>query len=163
MAGVASSFQRPDHDHVHCVAEALSKAEALCRARGARLTPIRRKVLELLWQRHEPFGAYELLKALDREEARVMPPTVYRALEFLQAQGLVHRIEVRNAYVGCAQPGRPHAGQFLICKECGVTAEIQSANVDAALLDAADALDFKVESQTVEITGICPHCRDEKI
>lgn len=163
MAGMASSFRRPDHDHEHCVEEALSKAEDLCRARGARLTPIRRKVLELLWQRHEPFGAYELLQALDKNDARVMPPTVYRALEFLQAQGLVHRIEVRNAYVGCAQPGRPHAGQFLICKECGVTAEMQSANVDAALLDAAEALDFKVESQTIEITGTCPHCRGERI
>lgn len=159
---MAVSFHKPSHDHLHCVEKALSKAEALCRARGARLTPMRRKVLELLWQRHEPFGAYDLLKALGKDDTRVMPPTVYRALEFLQAQGLVHRIEVKNAYVGCAQPDLPHAGQFLICKECGVAAEMQSASVDAAVLDAAEAHDFEVESQTVEITGTCPNCREER-
>ena len=130
MAGMAYSFQKPDHDHGHCVEEALSKAEALCQARGARLTPIRRRVLELLWQSHEPFGAYELL------------------------------IEGRNAYVGCVQPDLPHAGQFLICKECGATAEMHSEAVDAALLSAAEALHFVVESQTIEITGPCPHCRE---
>ena len=79
----------------------------LCARRGARLTRLRRRVLELVWQGHAAVKAYDLLAELDRKDATAKPPTVYRALDFLMAHGLVHRLESLNSYVGCPQPGAP--------------------------------------------------------
>ena len=36
------------HDHTKCVAQGLKTASSLCDARRARMTPIRRRVLEIL-------------------------------------------------------------------------------------------------------------------
>ena len=95
------AFARPGHDHRACVDEALDGAVELCRKRGARLTGTRQRILELVWAGHRPVGAYELLAALGRDGQPAAPPTVYRALDFLVDQGLVHRIESLNAFVGC--------------------------------------------------------------
>ncbi|MDX1710009.1 MAG: transcriptional repressor, partial [Rhodovibrionaceae bacterium] len=122
--GGKSAFPAPEHDHRHCVEQALGEAADLCRQRGARLTPIRRRVLELVWASHKAVGAYEILDALRSEHAGAAPPTVYRALDFLIAQGFVHRIESLNAFVGCPHPADRHAGQFLICLDCGAAAEL---------------------------------------
>src|SRR5690625_3106188 len=122
------------HDHDACMAEALHSAESLCRERGAQLTPIRRRVLELIWSDHRPYGAYELLEKLQAERGRVAPPTIYRALDFLLAQGLIHRIESLSAFVGCPRPHDNHDGQFLIRDGCGATAEL----ADRATADRTD-------------------------
>ena len=77
----------------HELAEILTAAEALCAERGRQLTTLRRRVLELIAEQDHPVGAYELIDRLSAERGRTAPPTVYRTLEFLQAEGLVHRIE----------------------------------------------------------------------
>jgi Fur family zinc uptake transcriptional regulator len=153
-------FARPDHDHHACVSEALVEAAALCRARGARLTGTRRRILELVWAGHRPVGAYELLAALGRDGRPAAPPTVYRALDFLVAQGLVHRIESLNAFVGCPVPGRPHRGQFLICRACGASAEVADRRVERAIRRNAEEAGFSIEQSTVEVLGLCPQCDD---
>ncbi|MDP2227548.1 MAG: transcriptional repressor, partial [Moraxellaceae bacterium] len=90
------------------------------------------------------------------------PPTVYRALEFLQEQRLVHRIASRNAFMGCSHPAASHAGYFLLCQCCGNAEEIEdTAPLAKALNAAAKAAAFQVESQTLELAGTCRHCRHE--
>ena len=153
------TFPPPHHDHSSCVSHAVAAAEAECRRRGARLTDVRRRVLELVWSNHQPVGAYAVLEALAREGFCAAPPTVYRALDFLLAHGLVHRIERLNAFVGCSHPGTPHAGQFLLCNKCGAAAELDDPAADAALAAAAARLGFLASRQTVEIEGLCPACR----
>ncbi len=148
------------HDHGDCVAEALSAAEALCAQRGVRLTELRRRVFELVWSSHAPVGAYDLLSRLAREREGAAPPTVYRALDFLKEHGLIHRIESLNAFVGCRTPGQAHAGQFLICSECGMAAEIDDSRVNAAIDRRAKEIGFAVHSKTIEVEGLCPPCRD---
>src|SRR5882724_8224269 len=96
------------HDHQHCIDDALVRAATICAQSGGRLTPLRRRVLELVWHSHAPVGAYDILDALRRDGRPAAPPTAYRALEFLLGHGLIHRIESLNAFVGCAQPERPH-------------------------------------------------------
>lgn len=152
------TFPVPGHDHGHCVAHALEAAEAECRRRGARLTDIRRRVLELVWQSHAPVGAYALLESLGREGFCAAPPTVYRALDFLLAHGLIHRIERLNAFMGCSRPGVPHAGQFLLCTGCGAAAELNDPAIDSAVAAAASRLGFTLTGQTVEADGLCSAC-----
>ncbi len=156
----AAAFGAQPHDHERCRSGALGEAAALCAKRGQRLTEIRRQVLALVWERHAPIGAYDILAALSKERGRVAPPTVYRALEFLLEQGLIHRIESLNAYVGCPVPSQSHSGHFLICTGCGAAAELSDPRIEAALSAALSALDFEAESSVVEIKGRCPRCRE---
>lgn len=151
-------FPPAQHDHAACVQAALEAAESECRRRGARLTSIRRRVLELVWGSHQPAGAYALLEALAREGGSAAPPTVYRALDFLLAHGLVHRIERLNAFVGCSRPGLPNEGQFLLCTSCGAAAELCDSAIDRAVEEGAARAGFTVTRQTIEVEGLCAVC-----
>lgn len=152
------AFPDPGHDHGLCVRDAILVAEEHCRRRGARLTALRRRVLELVWDGHGPVGAYALLESLRGEGHSAAPPTVYRALDFLMAHGLVHRIERMNAYLGCPRPGERHSGQFLICGKCAATAELNDPRIAEAVATGAAGVGFRVRRQTVEVEGLCPAC-----
>ncbi|KTB96875.1 Fur family transcriptional regulator [Pseudomonas syringae] len=148
------------HDHSHCVHSALAEAETLCTQQGLRLTTLRRRVLELVWQSHKPLGAYDILAVLTEEDGRrAAPPTVYRALDFLLENGLVHRIASLNAFTGCNHPTHAHQGQFLICRLCHAAIELQHPAISNAVVDAAAGVGFAVEGQTVEIVGVCAGCK----
>ncbi|AAO58693.1 Fur family transcriptional regulator [Pseudomonas syringae pv. tomato] len=148
------------HDHSHCVHSALAEAETLCTQQGLRLTTLRRRVLELVWQSHKPLGAYDILAVLSEEDGRrAAPPTVYRALDFLLENGLVHRIASLNAFTGCNHPTHAHQGQFLICRLCHAAIELQHPAISNAVVDAAAGVGFAVEGQTVEIVGVCAGCK----
>ncbi|MEA2831157.1 MAG: Fur family transcriptional regulator, zinc uptake regulator [Bradyrhizobium sp.] len=151
-------FAARGHDHGSCIEVALDRAETLCLARGVRLTDLRRQVLELVWRRHEPVGAYDLLDALKITHHNAAPPTIYRSLDFLIDQGLVHRLESLNAYIGCIHPDALHAGQFLICTGCASIGELDDPYIARAVADRAAALGFRVERQTIEVRGLCAEC-----
>lgn len=158
MSVEPSAFPASGHDHGSCVRSALADAERLCRQQGLRLTAIRRRVLELIWQSHRPSGAYELLERLAAEGRKPAPPTVYRALDFLLAHGLIHRISSRNAFVGCSQPRESHMAQIFICDHCGVALEQADSSLNRRIRHNAEVLQFQIRTQTVEIVGLCPHC-----
>ncbi len=147
------------HDHSECRAHSMDAIEKICQERQLRLTPRRRQVLEILLTSHQPMGAYDILAELNRLEpdSQIAPPIVYRALEFLLAEGIIHRIESLNAYIACSQPGHPCVSQFLICRHCECVAELDTPNRN--LLDAAEDLGFEVDYSVVEITGVCAECR----
>lgn len=148
------------HDHRHCVNSALEGADALCALKGVRLTALRRRVLELVWQSHKPLGAYDILATLSAEDGRrAAPPTVYRALEFLLENRLVHRIASLNAFIGCNRPDQPHQGRFLICRHCRNAIELESRAIGEAIAAAANSVGFTVEGETVEVVGLCMQCR----
>ena len=150
------AFQR--HDHRRCQRQLLSEADQLCQKRNLRLTSRRRQVLEILLGSHQPMGAYDILAELNQVE-RIAPPIVYRALDFLLAQGLVHRIESRNAFISCVHPGHQCGAQFLICRDCEKVAELETG--DQALLAEADNLGFAVDHSVIEITGVCSRCQND--
>ena len=163
MAGKSNAravFAAADHDHDHCIDSALDAASGLCARRGARLTAQRRRVLALVWRSHAPQGAYAILETLHRDGHSAAPPTVYRALDFLLAEGLIHRIESLNAFVGCPTPHTPHPGHFLICDGCGAAAEVNDRHIGAAIRRSAGDVGFQVERQTIELRGLCPECQD---
>ena len=153
------SFSGGAHDHRHCVETALHVATRICERQGARLTALRRRVLELVWRGHQPRGAYDILEELQREGRRAAPPTVYRALEFLRLNGLIHRIESLNAFIGCVSPEVPHSGHFMICNRCGGAAEVNDQEIGDALRRSARNSGFVIEQQTIELRGVCPACQ----
>ena len=156
--GGSTAFHGARHAHGRCVGRALSRAETLCRQRGARLTRMRRRVLELIWDSHKAVKAYDLLDRLSESGKSVRPPTVYRALDFLMAHGLVHRVDSLNAFVGCSGSDRQHNAQFLICQECGEVSEMDGAAIGRAVARQAAEAGFQVHRQTVELHGECPAC-----
>src|SRR5215813_11186468 len=130
MNSTKPAFPAPDHDHNRCAADAISHAEQVCASRAKKFTPIRRQVLQALLTSHRPLGAYEVIDALASSMPRPAPITVYRALDFLMTNGLVHRIESRNAYLACAQDHDDAAMvAFLICDRWGAVGEIAVAPV----------------------------------
>ena len=153
-------FPAPGHDHDRCANDAITHAETICAARAERLTPIRRRVLEALLASHAPLGAYELIDRLAARVARPAPITIYRALDFLREQGLVHRIESRNAFIACVQnhdSGDPVV--FLICEKCGIVGEAASAAVADTIKTASRAAGFTPRTPVIEISGVCAHCK----
>ncbi len=131
----------------------------MCERRKLRLTARRRQVLEILLASHQPMGAYDILGELNRSnpKEKVAPPIVYRALDFLLAEGLVHRIESKNAFISCVHPGHRTTAQFLICRDCDRVAEME--HDDRELVAEADTLGFTIDHSVVEITGICAACQ----
>ena len=155
-------FPTPDHDHARCSADAIAHAEALCAERTQRLTAPRREVLEALAASHKPLGAYEIIDLIARRKARPAPITVYRALEFLMKNGLVHRIESRNAYLACAHKHDIGAlVAFLICDTCGALGEASTAAMAQLLAAAASRAGFRPAMSVIELTGTCSQCRGE--
>jgi len=148
------------HDHLTCIADALARAEALCRDRGARMTGLRRRILELVWASHAPVGAYTILDKLRANSAKpAAPPTVYRALEFLLKEGFIHRIESLNAYVGCDHPEHRHVTQFLICTRCGGAMELSETSILETVKKSASKSGFAVARLNIEAQGLCPACQ----
>ncbi len=155
---ISPAFGR--HDHAHCAGHVLAQADALAAERGLRLTPVRRRVLEILAESHRAMGAYDVLERLAAEGYGNQPPVAYRALEFLEGQGLAHRIRRLNAFTACMHPGEAHAPAFLICRGCNAVAEAPAGPVLKAMEKAAGAMGFGIEHSHLEATGLCPGCRE---
>jgi len=138
----------------------LERAAELCARRGARLTELRRLVLALILAERAPIGAYELLDRLRAHRSGAAPPTVYRALDFLLAQGVIHRVERLSAFVSClGDEAHEHRAQFLICGGCGQVTEIEDHEVEAALAQAARRSGFAIKGATIEAEGLCAACQ----
>src|ERR1700751_221025 len=143
MTAKRPTFPAPDHDHARCTADAIRHAERVREQRAQKFTPILRQVLLALLSSHRPLGAYEVIDELAKSMPRPAPITVYRALEFLMDNGLVHRIESRNAYLACAHDHDAAAMvAFLICEKCGSVGEIPAAPVAQSLNAAARSTGF---------------------
>ena len=151
--------QSSEHNHSECVSEALGIAEHLCIERGVQLTPIRHKVLELIWESHKAVKAYELLDRIKPLQQGAKPATIYRALDFLIEQGLIHRVESLNAFVGCHCSGHQHEQLLLICKHCQEVEERPAPEVMSALSLEFKQAGFTVHSKAVEVHGICAKCQ----
>lgn len=149
-----------EHDHDACAEDVLQTVETLCTARGLRLTPVRRRTLEILLEAHQAMGAYEVLERLAADGFGDKPPVAYRALDFLVSEGLAHRIDRLNAFCACMHPGETHRPAFLICEGCEKVSEMRSAAIGAAIDTAARVAGFSLRRTSIEATGLCAACQD---
>lgn len=150
----------PEH-HVDDAAGFVRAVERACGERSLRLTPIRAHVLRLIADAGQPIKAYDLLERVRDSDGpgAVAPPTVYRALDFLMANGFVHKLESVNAYVACHHPNAAqHSVPFLICNRCHSAVELEDEGVVAALDTRARELGFLPQAQTLEVHGLCAKC-----
>lgn len=154
------------HDHDHDLtpdtkASRLAAAETLCTEAGERMTSSRLRTYELILEAAGPIKAYDVIDRFHPEGA-AKPPTVYRALGFLEQMGLIHRIESLNAFVAChthaADAHGSHAAGFLLCECCGQSVEIAIPNVADIEARAASAR-FKISHITLEARGLCGACQ----
>lgn len=140
----------------------LDRVAEACAAKGGGLTEIRRSVLTLIIDARGPVGAYTLLDRLKAERKNATPVTIYRALDFLMENGLIHKIERLNAFVVCAETGEhehhDHSVQFLICRTCGTVAEMEDHGIAAAVSKAAGKTGFRPDHATVEVEGTFGSC-----
>ena len=147
------------HDHKRCRVSAISEARSFCKENGLRLTPVRARVLEILLESHKALGAYDILDRLKAEGLGGQPPVVYRALDFLVANGFVHKLERLNAFTACNHASAAHEAMFLICQKCLNVAEEPLDALTPRIDRAANGLDFHVVSRVVEVVGFCPSCQ----
>lgn len=150
----------PKH-HVHDAPGFVNAVERACHERGLRLTPIRARVLGLIADGGKPLKAYDLLEQVRSGEGAgaAAPPTVYRALDFLLANGFIHKLESVNAFVACHHPDTAqHSVPFLICDRCHNAVELEDKHVVAQLDERARALGFMPQAQTLEVHGLCADC-----
>ena len=144
--------------HNNCISNAIREAERICKDRELRFTDLRRKVLEIIWEGHKPTKAYYILDKLKDMDYSAKPPTVYRTLDFLIEQGLIHKLESLNAYVGCSHPGKHHECYFLICSECQEIKECCDRVIDEAITKTTSKNKFSPHHTTLEINGKCSNC-----
>ncbi|KOR31894.1 hypothetical protein TI05_10705 [Achromatium sp. WMS3] len=138
--------------------QVMDQAASLCHNRGVKFTPQRRMVLEILYAADKPMSAYEILDLMRGMVKNPAPPTVYRALDFLREQGLVHKLESLQAFIGCIHPEYPHSSQFLICADCGGVSEINDAAIVQSLGTVSKSIGFQTKHPVVELLGTCAEC-----
>ncbi len=156
-----ATFPAPGHDHAPCLQETLKRAADVFEASGLKLTPLRRRVLEEVAASHHAVGAYEILERLSRkEQTRMAPISVYRALDALLEMGVVHRLESRNAYFACHAPHDSHGKRQIIlaCERCATVAEVATPAAFDAIDGAARDSGFGPTRVMVEVTGLCASC-----
>jgi Fur family zinc uptake transcriptional regulator len=152
------TFLDPHHDHAHCTADLIARAERTCERRGSKLTGQRREILSSVAQSHSAVGAYDIIERMAEHGPRPAPITVYRALDFLLAHGLVHKIESRNAFVACSHSHEGQPAALLICETCGTVAELDAPDIFERVAEKAKARKFSPAHTMIEISGTCGTC-----
>ena len=167
-------------NHVHDVQQftsaevkaRLEAAQVQCRADGVRFTPLRQQIYALILQAKKPIGAYDLITQLQQmraaedvkhseknQQKNVAPPTIYRSLEFLLTENLIHQLTSINAYVPCCHPRAPHTAAFLICVQCQRVQECSSMPVQEIMSFAEQDVGFQVVRSVIELSGCCQDCQ----
>lgn len=155
-----SRLSASPHDHQSCISDALAHAETVCQNRNKRLTENRRAVLKLLLDSHCALGAYEILRRFDWGGRARAPVQVYRALDFLESMGLVHRVASSNAYVACYRLTERHGAVLFVCKACGVVMEREEIKLGSMMDKLAQQSGFTIHTRLLEAVGYCPNCAE---
>lgn len=155
-----------NHSHLQglppkAIEQRIATAKASCASQGSRFTPLREQVFRLILQSPKPIGAYDLLALLQKtSEKTLAPPTIYRSLDFLLANGFIHQLSSSNAFFPCCQPDDSHTAAFLICQKCGDVQEFSHHAVTHVLADVANGANFRIHTSVIELLGICQRCQD---
>ncbi|MCL2020869.1 MAG: transcriptional repressor [Betaproteobacteria bacterium] len=136
------------------------KAAQPSQEEGARLTRLRRDILDVICAENAPVKAYDLIERMRGKGRRVTPTTMYRTLEFLLQNGFIHRVNFLNAYLPCTGKHKNHTALLLfVCSECGQTREIDDAQLYNAMHRRLNELGIYLKDSRIEIQAACQSCR----
>jgi Fur family zinc uptake transcriptional regulator len=141
------------------IAKMVKDVAGFCATQGLRFTEPRQYVLEIIAGASKPLGAYDILAAMGKKIDNPKPPTAYRAIEFLEEHGFIHRIESLNAYVLCGTDHRHDGSQFMICDSCGNVTEAHMCHIPSDLAEKTQEAGFRLTRWNAELHGICKKCR----
>lgn len=130
-----------------------------CEQHGLRVTEPRVNVFNILKKAKKPLTAYEILDKVAEKKATPKPPTIYRAIEFLIEQHLVHRIESLNAYILCQSNHKHEGSQFMICTSCGKVDESHLCHMPQEIVKKSEKIGFAPSRWNFEIYGECQSCQ----
>ena len=122
-----------------------------------KLTKNQALVLKVLSNASQPLGAYAILDKL-RSYGFKAPLTVYRALEQLAGQGLVHKIESLNSWTSCCGEHQANPPVFEICNDCGNVTEQFDRELVKSLSSMSERSGFIPDRSIIEIHGRCDDC-----
>lgn len=146
-------------NHDSCINDSIAQAELICNEKNIRFTDLRKKVFLIILQNHQPAKAYDVLDQLQKDDASAKPSTVYRTLDFLMENGIIHKLHSSNSYVACSHPEKHNRCYFLICNNCNEIKECCDENLTKAVNDVTDGLHFEAQNTIIEISGVCEVCR----
>ncbi len=146
------------NNHQQCIDSAIHRAENVCLKHSMHFTPLRRNILELIWQSHIPLKINDISKQLEQNNQAVKPISVYRVLDFLLEYGMIHKLVSQNSFLGCSHPGEKHNCYFIICKKCYKVEEVCTNNLLSDIAQSLNKLNFIPEHITFEVQGICKEC-----
>ena len=145
------------------LANIISKAEGICAHSGGRLTEKRKRILELLLCSNTALSAYEVADLYNKSADASMPPmSVYRILDFLEAEQLVHKLSSANKYIACSHIACNHSHQipqFLICSKCQNVKEISiSKTIIDELGKQVTEAGYMLTNSQLELQCVCEPC-----
>ena len=130
-----------------------------CASLELKMTSLRKDVFYVLWSASKPLKAYEILENLLKIKPNSTPPTVYRALEFFEAHGLVHKIESIQSYTLCREPSKQWSSEVLmVCGDCHQVVEIYNEELRNLFTGLANANCFQLRQDAIELKGTCEAC-----
>lgn len=157
-----SAFPTPNHNHARCLNEAIEKAKKIFLSRKLKLTPLREQIYRQILTSHKAVGAYDILDRMRHEGREIAPITAYRILDLLDEMGLIHRLELQNAYYACFHD---HTGDknfiTLICRKCGAIAELMDQKINHVFDALEKQVGFTKEKRILEVVGLCQRCHKD--
>ena len=128
----------------------------MLRGASLRVTRPRTAVLGAV-HRHPHADTDTVIRAVRAELADVSHQTVYDSLNALTAAGLLRRIQPTGSVARYeSRVGDNH--HHVVCRSCGVIAEVECAVGEAPCLTAADDHGFTIDEAEVIYWGLCPDC-----
>ena len=145
----------------------LRSAEDICSKEGVRFTPKRKEIFKVMLREKKALSAYEIAdKVKDLADVSVPVMSIYRALEFLEKRGLVHKIISINRYSVCSHISCEHKHvmpRLAVCTKCQSVDEIASNHsIQKSLQKGLNEIDFQMESRQIELVGLCSKCTGKK-
>ncbi len=136
----------------------VQRFEELCRERGIRVTAQRMAVYRALAKDRTHPTADAIHGRLRSGMSSLSPATVYRILEFLEAEGLVRKVSTTEG------AGRYDANlashQHLVCRHCGSMTDFQLDAPEPLGLPRSRTEGFVAEEFDIRIVGTCGQCRE---
>ena len=119
---------------------------------------LKERALKLLQNEARPLSAYDLIEFLRQPHQKLAPTTVYRALNSLVKEGVIHKIEATNNFMACQHEGHDHPALVAHCETCGTVEEVVDAPLAHRLTDIAKAHSFSTARSVIELHGTCTSC-----